>query len=454
VGYQPQTWIDGPGGNTPINAARLTYMENGIAAAAAAAASVVGPSGTILGTQPLLTTTSLQTGAYAASSNQFVPCSAVGGSFTVTLPTGAVMGTIIAVKLLATSGTNAVTVSSSGGDSINSSGTTTAQLVLTGESFEFVASGGGIWYLYSGQKSLGTLDARYLAASGTPSLEVTGLNGASPLIFAGRLTTVGAPSTGTWALGDTVQDSTGAWFTCTVAGTPGTWVSSGGNYITEVTKTVNYTLTNADNFVIANGTALTMTLPSAATAGAGRSYLIKNASTSGLLTVASTSGNIDNSVSVVLAPLNAARYISDGSQWWSIGKANLGPVTIAYASTLNTDCSQGELFEVALTGNATLANPTNMADGQKVTWRFTQDATGSRVLTLGAAFNGVFALSVTANAVDYLQATYNGATSKWDILNERKSLLNFGTGAPGAITGAQPGDIYLDFNTLNIYQET
>ncbi len=31
--YTPQTWIDGPGGGTPISAARLNYMEDGIEAA-------------------------------------------------------------------------------------------------------------------------------------------------------------------------------------------------------------------------------------------------------------------------------------------------------------------------------------------------------------------------------------------------------------------------------------
>lgn len=129
-----------------------------------------------------------------------------------------------------------------------------------------------------------------------------------------------------------------------------------------------------------------------------------------------------------------------------------GPYALTYASTLNTDCSLGDEFEVTLTGAATLANPTNMVDGQNMKWRFTQDATGGRVLTLGTAFNGIFTLSTAANAVDYLSATYNAATTNWDISNSRSSLVDFGTGAPGTITGQKVNDVYIDFNTGNFYQ--
>jgi len=46
------------------------------------------------------------------------------------------------------------------------------------------------------------------------------------IILAARLTTPGPPTTGAWLLNETVQDSVGAFWMCTVAGTPGTWVAS------------------------------------------------------------------------------------------------------------------------------------------------------------------------------------------------------------------------------------
>lgn len=53
-------------------------------------------------------------------------------------------------------------------------------------------------------------------------------NGLSPINFRGVRTTAGAPTTGTWVTNDAVIDSGGALWVCTVAGTPGTWVTSSG----------------------------------------------------------------------------------------------------------------------------------------------------------------------------------------------------------------------------------
>ena len=44
MAYTPQTWTDGSAGNTPISAARLTVMENGIAAASTPNAAAITDS--------------------------------------------------------------------------------------------------------------------------------------------------------------------------------------------------------------------------------------------------------------------------------------------------------------------------------------------------------------------------------------------------------------------------
>jgi len=49
-------------------------------------------------------------------------------------------------------------------------------------------------------------------------------NGLTNLRFCGYKNTSGAPTTGTWAVGDLVLDSTKTWRLCSVAGTPGTWI--------------------------------------------------------------------------------------------------------------------------------------------------------------------------------------------------------------------------------------
>ncbi|MEV8033869.1 hypothetical protein [Streptomyces sp. NPDC086182] len=63
----------------------------------------------------------------------------------------------------------------------------------------------------------------------TPTVTIAGVaaagskNGLTGIRLAGFKATSGAPTTGTWAAGDVVLDSAGAWHLCTAAGTPGTW---------------------------------------------------------------------------------------------------------------------------------------------------------------------------------------------------------------------------------------
>lgn len=95
-----------------------------------------------------------------------------------------------------------------------------------------------------------------------------------------------------------------------------------------------------------------------------------------------------------------------------------------FASTVTIDASTGSEFRITLTGNLTLANPTNPSDGQSILFVLTQDATGSRTLTLGSAFNVgglTVTLSTAANKVDHLLVHYRASASKWDV-------LAFGTG--------------------------
>ena len=59
------------------------------------------------------------------------------------------------------------------------------------------------------------------------ALIITGMAGATAASRYAGATASGAPTTGTFAVGDYVVDQTGAMYVCTVAGTPGTWQLSG-----------------------------------------------------------------------------------------------------------------------------------------------------------------------------------------------------------------------------------
>jgi hypothetical protein len=100
------------------------------------------------------------------------------------------------------------------------------------------------------------------------------------------------------------------------------------------------------------------------------------------------------------------------------------PVVLTPGATVNTDASLGSYFTLTAAQNFTLANPTNPVNGQVVTWRITQDATGSRVMTPGSkfAFGGLTAtLTTAANRSDYIVARYVESADKWEVLLNPKN---------------------------------
>ena len=96
--------------------------------------------------------------------------------------------------------------------------------------------------------------------------------------------------------------------------------------------------------------------------------------------------------------------------------------SLSYAATITTDASAGEIFDLTLTGNVTLANPTNPVDGKTLRWRIRQDGTGGRTVTLGNKFvipssaTSPLPFSTAANRMDILAATYHAGRDKWDII--------------------------------------
>lgn len=112
---------------------------------------------------------------------------------------------------------------------------------------------------------------------------------------------------------------------------------------------------------------------------------------------------------------------------WVKGQA-VTEVEITYAATIAPDASLSNAFWVDLTGNITLDQPTNPKSGQVLTLMFKQDATGSRLLTLGTTLYGNssddLALSTGANDVDMLVLYYDGDASRWRIMNLKKDIDN------------------------------
>jgi hypothetical protein len=96
------------------------------------------------------------------------------------------------------------------------------------------------------------------------------------------------------------------------------------------------------------------------------------------------------------------------------------PVALTVVSnTATTNASLSSLFTLTLTGNTTLATPTNGFSGQRIVYRLRQDGTGNKLLTLSSGFRSgpiTVTLSTAANTTDYLGVIYNEIDNKWDVL--------------------------------------
>ncbi len=128
---------------------------------------------------------------------------------------------------------------------------------------------------------------------------------------------------------------------------------------------------------------------------------------------------------VHLVKTSSGSFLWDGSRYVLLDDR---PATAALtdASTIATNAALGSRFTVTLAGNRTLGAPSNPREGQRCLWLFKQDATGSRTLTLNAAFHVPTGMTVTlstaAGTVDALEAVYSSFVSGWIVTNFLKGI--------------------------------
>ena len=81
-------------------------------------------------------------------------------------------------------------------------------------------------------------------------------------------------------------------------------------------------------------------------------------------------------------------------------------VAISYASTITLDFRTSNNFSMTLTGNTTIANPSNISAGQSGVLFISQDSTGSRTAAFGSYWDfsdgTAPTLSTGANQVDVI----------------------------------------------------
>jgi hypothetical protein len=119
-----------------------------------------------------------------------------------------------------------------------------------------------------------------------------------------------------------------------------------------------------------------------------------------------------------MSPLRTQQAITANAPVATLTSVLTPAATVATNAAL---VASGGVFTLTADQNFTLSNPTNPVDGKKLIFRVKQDATGSRLITLGNKFKvgagiGTLTLSTTAAHVDAFGAIYNATDDIWSIV--------------------------------------
>ena len=195
-----------------------------------------------------------------------------------------------------------------------------------------------------------------------PDVSVSGLTGATaPSRYVGG-TTSGAPTTGTFAVGDFVIDQTGKVWVCTIAGTPGTW--------TVVGPTPATTVTGPDAF------------GAAAVVGTGTAFA-RNDHNHGLSFT--TMNGVRITKRVLAFATNAVTYSVDTDNY-DVVHITAQTATITSIATTGTPVD-GDTLRISITGTAAVPFTLASANFEASTVALSTTTTGTARLDMGFFWN-------------------------------------------------------------------
>ena len=174
--------------------------------------------------------------------------------------------------------------------------------------------------------------------------------------------------------------------------------------------------TNAANSATASANSAT-TSANAATAALASKLSLSGGAMTGAITTNSTFDGVDIATrdAVLTTTTNTANAAATLTAVQTFTAGQRGEVTaLTDASSIATNLALSNNFSLQLSGNRTLANPTNTVAGQSGSIFITQDGTGSRTLAFGTNFKCVAGtaptLSTVAASVDRIDYVVASAT--------------------------------------------
>jgi major tropism determinant Mtd-like protein len=201
----------------------------------------------------------------------------------------------------------------------------------------------------------------------------------------------------------------------------------------------------SDTLAEVNATAgtIALTLP-APTAGTQQLIMVeKTDSSANTVTITGTIRGVGAATLTLALQNESVLFYAYGTSWYVLsghkalvsldgryvllaGATMNGPLSpkvsaLTFGASIPVNATLANTFSLTLTASTgTLANPTGGVDGQVIRIRIAQDATGSRTLAYGSAWDfgttGAPTLSTAASKVDVLAAEYNAALGKWMVL--------------------------------------
>ena len=294
---------------------------------------------------------------------------------------------------------------------------------------------------------------------GQPYLTVTGVGNATTATRYVGGTANGAPSSGTFAVGDFIVDQTGTIWVCTTAGTPGTWTTTISSHLQlrSATATVG-----RNEITLFSGSTASQTLTAPSNPIDGSNWTVINKAsvavtlgfTPSMIALGSSSG-----VTTFSVPANGSySFVNyNGSQWYMVASNSadqlINTLPVANGGTgVTTSTGTGS---VMLSQSPNLANLGGAAPAQiafqNTGGTFTTTLAGSNVtanerLTLPDTSGSSDTLVVLAASQTLTNKTISGSSNtitNVSLTTGVTGTLPIGNGGTGATTSTGSGSVVL-----------